>query len=145
MGGAIQADFAYKKKCILCLVGFKICCNVLGLLVLILGMAAIGGGDGDNKAVWIIVLAVTFIVVVIDTVLAVMFYNAVKEYDVPRMMLLIKIGIAAFIISQLIALIQNIADDENGNVMRWFVNFIVGAILTAIWYWYVFQYIKVGA
>ena len=98
MDTTLQADFSYKKKCILCLIGTKICCNCVGIIFFLLAIIAVGASDVDNKPVWIIVLLIVLVVVIVDTALAVLMYKAVNGFDCPRMTLLVKIGIAFYVI-----------------------------------------------
>ena len=139
MDTTLQADFSYKKKCILCLIGTKICCNCLGIILFLIAILAVGASDDtDNKAVWIIVLLIVLVVVIVDTVLAVLMYKAVNGFDCPRMTFLVKLGICIWVTGQIFGLISSIGDKENGNVGRWFGNFIISAVITGIWYWYIF-------
>ena len=98
MDTTLQADFSYKKKCILCLIGTKICCNIIGIIIFLIAIAAVGASDDvDNKAVWIIVLLIVLAVVIVDTVLAVLMYKAVSAFDCERMKFLVKLGICFYV------------------------------------------------
>ena len=98
MDTQMSADFSYKKKCILCLIGTKICCNCIGIIIFLIAIAAVGASnDTDNKAVWIIILVIVLAVVLVDTILAAIMYKAVNGFDVPRMKFLIKLGICLYV------------------------------------------------
>ena len=100
----------------MCLIATKICCNLIGIIIVLIVILAIGASDDvDNKAVWIIVSLIVLVVVLVDTALAVMMYKAVNGFDCPRMKFLVKLGICIWVTSHIFGLIGEIGNDENRN------------------------------
>ena len=74
-------------------------------------------------------------------------YRAINELDYEVIMCIVYIGIAFFIVSYIVGLIYVLieeGDDDKGGIVGWAIDFVISLILTLLWYWYVFEYMRVA-
>jgi hypothetical protein len=96
---------------------------------------------GDSK--WVPVAFFFFMMCfrIVELVVQYMMYGAINLHDTKRICLLIKWQLGMFLFGYLVGIVLSFVD-EDGKPAEAIGSFVIGACITAFWFWYLNQYCK---
>ena len=133
-------DYNYERKCINCLLITGFLCGTLQGIGFIIGLI-VSISDSEWVGVGFFFFVICFRIV--ELTVQYLLYGAVNTNDWAKMKLLIKTQLGMFLFVYLLFLVLSFLADD-GKPVDVIMSFIIGGIITAIWFWYLFKYIGNG-